>query len=260
MLNPWLRALLIGACCALSLQAQARDELIQVPTRDGQNISYWWMPTEGAKVTVLLFPGGSGGLGMREGRPQSNNFLVRTRDLFREQGFNVGLIGNPSDKRQLDDAWRTSESHRSDVDSILKDLRQRGATQPVWLVGTSRGTVSATALGIGLQEQLAGLVLTSSITAWSVPTSVPRQAIDQIRLPVLVYHHRQDSCRITQAHEVDAILRGLKNASVKKRWVVEGGENPSGDPCDALHWHGFIGMEARAVQDLAGWIKNPKPD
>lgn len=41
--------------------------------------------------------------------------------------------------------------------------------------------------------------------------------------------------------------------------VVEGGENPSGNPCQALHWHGFIGMEERVVQEIAAWMREPQP-
>jgi hypothetical protein len=119
--------------------------------------------------------------------------------------------------------------------------------------------VSATALALALQDQLAGVVLTASITSSREAGSVPRQAIGQLRLPVLVYHHRQDACRITAADEAENIFRGLAQAKVKKLMVVDGGQNPTGNPCQALHWHGFIGMEERAVQDLGAWIRQPQP-
>lgn len=257
-----IRAVFMGWLFAwLSVQhVHAQDALVTVSTaREGQSISYWWMPADGASTTVLLLSGGAGGLGLKEGRPQSRNFLIRSRDLFRAEGFNVALLGNPSDKRAMDDAWRTSDLHLSDVLQVLKDIRQRGATQPVWLVGTSRGTISATALAIGLQDQIAGVVLTSSVAGFNVPAAVHRLALDQLRMPVLVYHHRDDACRITLARDAEWIVKGLQKSRVKKFFVVEGGENPSGDPCEAMHWHGFIGMEPRAVKDLAGWIRQPTP-
>jgi pimeloyl-ACP methyl ester carboxylesterase len=242
----------------LAVQARA-DGLVQVPTRGDQSISYWWMPTEGATATVLLLSGGSGGIGMRDGQPRSENFLIRSRDLFRAEGFNVALLGNPSDKRAMDDAWRTSGMHRTDVAAVVQDIRAKGAGQPLWLIGTSRGTISATALAIAMPDQVAGVVLTASISGFNVPAAVHRQAIDQLKMPVLVYHHREDACRITLARDAEWISKGLSNARVKKFWVVEGGENPSGNPCEALHWHGFIGMEARAVKDVGGWIRQPSP-
>jgi hypothetical protein len=47
------------------------------------------------------------------------------------------------------------------------------------------------------------------------------------------------------------------NAPIKKLMVVDGGANPSGDVCAGQHWHGFIGMEREAVDQIAGWIKAP---
>lgn len=58
-------------------------------------------------------------------------------------------------------------------------------------------------------------------------------------------------------YEVPAILRGLHNASVKKLVMVQDGENPTGDPCEAFHWHGFIGMEQEAVDIITQWIARP---
>ena len=253
----WVGAWALGGWICAS---QAQDAYITMPTvREGQTIGYWWMPTPGATATVLLLSGGAGGIGLKDGQPQSRNFLIRSRDLFRAEGFNVALLGNPTDKRAMDDVWRTSEMHRSDVVQVVQDIRARGASQPLWLVGTSRGTVSAAALAIGLPDQVAGVVLTVSIGNFNVPAAVPKQKIDQLRMPVLVYHHRDDACRLTLASDAEWILKGLKNASIKKLWIVEGGENPSGDPCEALHWHGFIGMEARAVKDIGSWIRQPIP-
>lgn len=251
----WGMALWLG----LQLTAGwAQDQLVHVPTRQAQSISYWWMPREGAAATVILLSGGSGGIGFRDGQPRSNNFLIRSREFFRNEGLNVALLGNPTDMRQIDDLWRTSQAHRADVVQVMADIRSRSSA-PIWLVGTSMGTVSATALALALQDQLAGVVLTASITSYSQSTSVPKQAIGQLRLPVLVYHHRQDACQLTQASEASYILRGLSQARVKKLMVVEGGENPSGNPCQALHWHGFIGMEERAVQEIAAWMREPQP-
>lgn len=253
-----MRRALVMVLLAWQACACLADEAVSLPVRQGQKILYWWMPTPQARGTVLLFSGGAGGIGYRDGQPRSNNFLIRSREWFRAEGFHVALIGNPTDKPQLDDAWRTSAEHLSDVQAVLADVRAR-APQPVWLVGTSRGTISVAALGLGLGEGVAGLVLTAAITSYQVAAAVPRQALDRIRVPVLIYHHRQDACRLTQPDETVYIERGLKRAPVVKRWLVEGGGPPTGDECEALHWHGFIGMESQAVQDIAGWMRQPRP-
>ena len=100
-------------------------------------------------------------------------------------------------------------------------------------------------------------MLTSSIVSYATPGAVPRQDLKAIQMPVLVYHHAKDACKLCQPHEVEWILKGLSNASVKKLMMVDGGADPSGDACDARHWHGFIGMEREAVDQIAGWIRNP---
>ncbi len=237
--------------------AGAQDALISVSTRGAQTITYWWMPRDHAQATVLLFSGGSGGMGYKNGRPESGNFLVRTRDYFASEGFNVAILGNPSDKRLLDEYWRTSSAHATDVKNVIADIRTKNDA-PVWAVGTSMGTISVAAVGIALPGQLAGLVITSSITSFRVTGAVPRQDLEDIRVPVLVYHHQFDACLVTPANDATRILNKLNNASVKKLVLVTGGENPAGDSCEAFHWHGFIGMEARVVKEIADWIKSPQ--
>jgi hypothetical protein len=51
----------------------------------------------------------------------------------------------------------------------------------------------------------------------------------------------------------------LSAAHVKKYMEVDGGQNPSGPPCEAFHYHGYIEMEAQAVAQIAAWIQQPVP-
>ena len=39
--------------------------------------------------------------------------------------------------------------------------------------------------------------------------------------------------------------------------MLDGGGEPQGAACEALHWHGFIGMEKQAVDAIAAWIAAP---
>ncbi|BEU95801.1 hypothetical protein ACDW_15060 [Acidovorax sp. DW039] len=55
------------------------------------------------------------------------------------------------------------------------------------------------------------------------------------------------------------MLRGATQVPLKKEFMVNGGENHAGNMCEALHWHGFIGMEREAVDLMANWIKMPTP-
>jgi hypothetical protein len=260
---PMARWRVVLVCWLLLVFAQApalaADSLITLPTRPGVTVSYWFMPRAGANATVVLLPGGAGGMGMRDGQPQSGNFLVRSRELFAAAGFNVVIVGRPSDVADMDTAFRASAVHIEDLRRVIDDVRAR-APEPLWLVGTSRGTVSAAAAAINIgPPALAGVVLTSSITAYRLKGAVPTQALADVRVPVLLVHHEQDACRSCAPHEVPAILSGLTHAPVKKLVWARGGEGVRGDPCEAFHWHGFVGIEATTVQAIVSWLRQPTP-
>ena len=242
--------LAFGAHCA-------GGTLLDVPTRDGVTTAVFWEPADHPTATVLLFPGGGGGWGqVVDGRATGNNFLVRSVPDFTARGLNVAVIGRPSDSVDLNFADRISAWHLTDVRKVLEVVREK-SPQPVWLVGTSRGTISAAATAIHSPDGIAGLVLTSSVLSYKKPGALPTQDLAAIRMPVLVLHHSKDACVLCPPQDVPALLRGLKNAPVKKAILVSGGGNPTGDPCAALHWHGFIGMEREAVDAIADWIQAP---
>jgi hypothetical protein len=252
-----LPLLTIGLLC--SLAAAAADRLITVPSRAGVTVSYWYMPRPNASATLLLLPGGAGGMGLRDGRPQSGNFLVRSRDLFAAEGFNIAILGRPSDVADMDTAFRASAAHVEDLRRVIDDVRAR-ASVPVWLIGTSRGTVSAAAAAIAIgAPAIAGIVLTSSVTAYKLKGAVPTQALGDVRVPVLVLHHEKDACPSCAPHEVRLILSGLTHAPVKKLIWARDGDGVRGDPCEAFHWHGYAGMEPQAVQWITQWIRHPEP-
>lgn len=237
--------------------ACAEGALFKVPTREGITTTLFWEAAPNAQATVLLFPGGAGGFGKIEaGKATGQNFLVRSEPYFVANGFNVAIFGRPSDSQDLDYADRISETHMADVRKVLEFVKGK-SDAPVWIVGTSRGTISATAAAIHLQGEMAGVVLTSSVVSYKKLGAVPTQDLDRIKVPVLVLHHANDACPWCHPYEVPAILRGLKNAPIKKEVMVSSGENPTGNVCEALHWHGFIGAEREAVDIISAWIKAP---
>lgn len=238
----------------------AGGQTFKVPTRPDVKTTLFWEAKDAAKATVLLFPGGGGGFGKVEnGKPTSNNFLVRSVPYFLENGFNVAVFGRPSDSEELDYADRISENHLADVRAVLEFIKQQSPA-PIWVIGTSRGAISAAATVINIQDRnIAGLALTSAVVSSRKTGAVPQQDLAAIKVPVLVMHHTKDACGICQPQEVPAILHGLTNSTTKKEFMLSGGTNPTGDPCGALHWHGFIGMEKEAVDIMANWIKHPVP-
>lgn len=238
---------------------QGIDRLVRIDTRPGVTITYWWMPRSGMP-TVLLISGGEGGIGFRDGTPQSQNFLIRSRDAFALAGFNVALLGNASDMRKLNPELRGSPEHMADIRGVVADLRARTGDGAVWLVGTSQGTISASNAAVALGPSIDGLVLTATVTdrTWA-RHAAPNVPLERIAVPVLVHHHRRDTCRVTRPDEAARLVPLLVSAPVRKFMGVDGGGPPSGDPCEALHHHGYVGMEAEAVSQLGEWIRRPVP-
>lgn len=251
-----------GLACALLLVcglARAEGQVFRVPTRPDVSTTLFWEAVPAAHATLLLLPGGDGGFGkVVGGRPDSPNFLVRSVPHFLGLGFNVAVFGRPSDTAALGYSERVSEPHLSDLGAVLAFVKAR-SDAPVWVVGTSRGTVSATAMAIRLQDALAGLVLTSSVVSRNRPGAVPGQALEALRLPVLLVHHARDACAVCKPDEVRAVLDALTQASVRKLVMTDGGSDPGGDPCGPLHWHGFAGQERDVVGTIAAWISRPTP-
>lgn len=239
--------------------AYAAGEVHRIATRPGITTTIFWEPAPSARATLLLLPGGDGGFGkLEDGRPTSRNFLVRSVPLFVERGLNVVVFGRPSDSHGLDYADRIAEPHLEDLRGALEFARQRSVA-PIWLVGTSRGTVSATAAALRWPELAHGLVLSASVVDRRKPGAVTTQALEAIRMPVLVLHHAHDACGVCRPHEVPEIVKRLTQSRVRSLVMLDGGAEPQGDACGALHRHGFIGIEDKAVGVIADWIANPRP-
>ena len=240
--------------------AGAADRLVFVDTRPGVRVGYWLMERPNATATVMLLPGGEGGIGSVKGaEPRSKNFLVRTRDMFAAAGFNVAVVGRPSDTEDLTLEFRASPQHVEDLRVVAERLRTQ-LGKPVWLVGTSRGSVSAAAAGAKLDPPaIAGIVLTSSVTYSRAGVATPNLPLMDVRVPALVMHHKRDACRDCDPREAHMITDRMTGAPVKKLLLVDGGGDPSGPVCEPMHYHGYIGMEAEAVKLIVDFVRNPTP-
>jgi pimeloyl-ACP methyl ester carboxylesterase len=231
-----------------------------IPTRAGVTVPIYAYWRADAVATVVHFSGGGGGYGRigDDGWPAGGNFLIRTGKLWAAHPFNVVMVGRPTDGIDLSHGpVRTGESHAADNVAIFRAIKQKSRV-PLWVVGTSMGTISATAAAIRDTEHLiAGVVLTSSILAYKIRGAVPTQSLEKITVPVLIVHHEHDACWACSPHEVHSVASALIGAPVKKTILVAGGAGATGDPCEPLHHHGFVGMRQQVVETIANWIINP---
>jgi predicted alpha/beta-hydrolase family hydrolase len=253
-MTTWV--LILNAPCA---NAWA-EELRTIPTRPKVTQPFLLVrPTDNPVASVILFAGGHGrlglsaqGIGWGEG-----NFLVRNRERFAQQGFVVAIVDAPSDRPQGLWNFRTSGTHAEDIKKVIAEVRRIAGT-PVWLIGTSMGTVSAANAAARLkQDGPDGLVLTSTVTKESrqVGETVNAVRLKDIRVPTLVVHHKKDDCVVTPYELAIALVKNLEHAPKKELLAFSGGDLSGSDPCEAKSYHGFFGLDAEVVTAIASWIK-----
>jgi pimeloyl-ACP methyl ester carboxylesterase len=245
--------------------AAATSTLVAIETPRGARQAFILIKPERPLASLILFAGGHGALGLRSAssmRWGAGNFLVRSRQLFAERNFLVAVPDAPSDRPGgMNAIFRMSGAHAGDIGALAAHLKQR-APVPVWLVGTSMGTFSAAGAAIAA-EGVDGLVLTSTITRsrpdWKIAQShsdgVASMALQRIGVPTLIVSHRHDGCRFTPAADTTKLSQRLTRARTVEVALIDGGDQPRSDPCQAHSQHGFLGLERQAVDTIAAFIK-----
>jgi len=242
--------------CLIVIPHAAAQKVVDIPTRPGVTQRFLLMTPDAPKAAVILFAGGHGGLQISDSGAfgwGGGNFLVRTRQLFADQGLVVAVVDAPSDRAQLS-GFRQTPEHAADIRAVIAWLREHSKV-PVWLVGTSRGTQSvayiATELVAGGGPD--GIVLTSTILADRRSTAVPEMKLETLKIPVLVVHHEEDGCRVCLFNDMPRLMEKLAVLSRKELITFKGGVS-IGDPCEARAYHGYNGLEPEVVSRIAGWI------
>jgi dienelactone hydrolase len=211
------------------------------------------------KAALILFAGGHAGLQIFPNgsfKWGKGNFLVRTCQLFSDQGLLVVVVDAPSDRQRAPylSGFRQKPQHVADIKAAISWVREQ-AKVPVWLVGTSRGTQSAAFVATQLTglDGPDGLVLTSTILTDDKGRPVPTMPLGKLRIPVLVVHHEQDGCRHCLFKDVPTLMENLDRVPKKHLLSFKGGENRVA-PCKAFAYHGFNGLEREVVAQIATWI------
>ena len=251
---------LFTALICLPLSA---DVLYEVETPRGAKQKFLVKQPENAKAVVILFAGGKGALKLHEtmfgGAGMywgAKNFLVRSRAKFAEHGLIVVTVDAPSTHKGFSGmlgGFRSSKEHVEDIDAVISRVREI-ADLPIWLVGTSRGTESATNIAIASEQSPHGLVLTSSMTVGDHKgQAVTDFDLKAIEMPTLITHHEEDGCSKTRPEDVENIKRRLVNTPLVELRMYKGGQEQS-HPCRAMSYHGYLGIEEQVVDDIAAFV------
>lgn len=251
-------------------------EVATIGTHDGTTTRYalaypQGAPAQGARIALVLLVGGGGHLDLDDkGCPLAltGNSLVRMLPLFHGAGFATALVDAPSDHPGDDGlaGFRITTEHAEDLGKVIADVRAR-TNGPVWLIGTSRGTISAVNVAARLLGLSApdGLVLTSALMSgdlrarksW-VAHTVFDLPLEAIRLPILVVGHAADKCIRSPAGLMGNITDRTNGAREQVVTVTGGPGRPSApsvNACEGRAPHGFVEQEAEVAAGIARFIR-----
>jgi len=222
-------------------------------------------PAGKARASLVLMPGGNGLLDLDATGTITNstgNFVIRTADLFLRRGLNVMMADTtPAHPGGLTQTFRLSATHAAELQGFINAAVNRWG-QPVWMVGTSNGSISTVTAG-GFQPALAGLtgvVLTSTVTNL-IPANQPifNLYASRITVPALVVWHEDDHCIISPPAGSAALFSLIPSAGKASSTFV-GGHSVATDPCGAFSEHGYAGIEERVVKAIAQFIRGDDAD
>jgi len=224
-------------------------------------------------IALILLPGIGGHIDLdASGCPRAllGNFLVRSLPEFHASGFITALVDARSDHFGDEGlaGLRASPQHADDLGKLIADLRAR-TSAAVWLIGTSRGTISAANAASRLTGASApdGVVLTSTVTSggnsrqrpWVSQTVYDFQ-LAAIRVPTLIVGHSDDTCIRTPPGDMNRVAERI--AATRKQVVtvtgVPGGAAGDGDPCSGRTAHGFLGQEAEVIVGIGRFIRGAR--
>ena len=254
--------LLVALALLLPFSAPSAEDIVTLSTRGGVTQSYLLSAPEAgkARAVAVLFSGGLGKTDLEREAASAlldqGNFLVRTRRLFSALGIAAAVVDAPSDQPNgMEDDFRLGEAHIGDIEKVVADLKKRFPGLPVFLVGTSRGTISAASAGNRLGKAVDGVALTSSLfLAAGRRPGLSRFDFSSISSPLLFVHHVNDGCTYTPYSSA------MRLADQYPLVSVSGGAPPQSKPCEAMSEHGFLGREAETVDAIAKWmLKQPYP-
>jgi hypothetical protein len=260
------QGLLASLCLCVVAATAPAQEIVTLPTRSGVTQAFFVASLpQSPRAIAVLFPGSGGLIRLREENGQikfgQNNFLVRSRGEFVQRGVVTTIIDAASDHQTgwgMSDEFRLGKDHFTDVSAVAADLSKRFPGLPLFLVGTSRGSTSAAALGTRFGPEVSGVVLTSTMFRPAGAKSkepgpgLSRFDFSTIKVPVLFVHHGSDQCGSTPYGDAARLADKYPLIS------VFGGRAPESGPCDPFSAHGYFGKESETVEEIVNWmLKKP---
>ncbi|SOE94465.1 hypothetical protein SAMN05414139_07290 [Burkholderia sp. D7] len=207
------------------------------------------------KGIIVMFPGGTGEIDIeKSGRVKNaKNFVVRSDDLWRDRGYGIVLV-DALDHQSM--RGQRSSAAYAEVTKKIIEFARRQANAPVWVLGTSQGSIAAmNAASHAGRTQLAGLILTESVSILGGSHETVFDAHpDDVRVPSLVVANVDDRCKVAPPSMAQSIAQSIRHAPTTVM-TVSGGEQRTQDDCGSLTPHGYYGIEEKVVNGIVDWMR-----
>jgi hypothetical protein len=231
------------------------EQLIELRLRQGETQKVLLVTPPHARAAIVMLPGGAGDVGLSGSADirHSDNFVVRTRALWAQRGFTV-LIPDTIGHANLR-GIRSSPGYASVVNDVVK-LAHRQVTGPVFLLGTSQGSIAAVnAAAHANAGSIAGVVLTESVSVMGGSGETVFSASPElVRAPALIVANRDDHCNVAPPEAASQIARAMTMSRDVQVLIVTGGSNRSAKNCGSLTPHGYYGIEDQVIAKISRWM------
>ncbi len=237
--------------------ATAGERVVTLPLRGGVDQRVLYQAPANTRASLIMLPGGTGDVGVRRDGDlrHDDNFLVRTRADWVARGYAV-LIPDMIDGVNLR-GMRSSPAYGRVVDELAAYAHAQSAG-PVFLIGTSQGTIAAVnGAAHARPGVIAGVILTEAV---SVPGRLSTETVfnaspQDVRVPALVVANRDDACTVAPPSMASRIAAAMTDSPGARVLMVSGGVQRSGSVCGSLSPHGYYGIEDQVVSAMVSWLR-----
>ncbi|MBS1198577.1 MAG: alpha/beta fold hydrolase [Proteobacteria bacterium] len=252
---------LLVLCLGFLTQAAAKDELLEISGRNGVKVKtlLTWQPETKAQLVVILLPGGKGdyrfsasvsGISMIREQRLPN----RLRPLLLQRNVASLMVDAPSDMPEMDDDFRASASHLTDLKAVVVEANKRFPGAPIVVVGHSNGSMSATYLAAATPQQLIGAILIDGRLAKRIwfGDGLSKYDWNRIKIPLLLIHHRKDDCYATPYQGSEEVAKRVPRFELL---VIDPPGSKATGGCTYESTHNLLGQEAVVADAIVRWAE-----
>jgi len=255
----WFKRLVATMSVLACGLAASAAELLELPTRGGVTQRIFLVSASASPYwVVVLFAGGDGNVSASGSGPtrMQDNFVVRTASYWTDHGDAYAIFDAPSDNAGgMQDVFRLSADASKDVEAAVSELRKRYPGAKVALIGTSRGSITVGNVLKRHPELVDAFVLTSPVTlANRGQAGMSGLSWKGNKARVLVLSNENDRCLVSPAGAAKQVAEENGFAFISVSSSMGGGDRMSN--CQGQSPHGFLGIETKVLDSIAGWLNN----